>query len=401
MDTFTISLVILAIAVIWMLFAARRDYISLKQGNHTDMKSVIVSIGILGTFIGIALGLWNFDTTDITKSVPELLEGLKLAFATSIAGMLISISLSTIQRGKTDAGNDDLTLLNGISEKLTGLTNLEKINDQLNGWRVEFRDEMNKSRSVTEEMIGKLSSELATTNDTIKIFPTADIINNFRNEIHEEQIKMRDFLQEQFISTNNSLKQAIDVLSKGATEEIIKALETVISDFNKNLTEQFGENFKELNSAVINLIKWQEQHKEIIEKDGTLLKEIRISLATSSDTIEEIAKRNDEVRKIYEQLKNIIETYDTQVSSINEQLEKYKQIGDEAKKSFEALSDGFEKVQIGIGTQSETISILTKEISEKLPVSLGQLENTLVGLTTEFGKDYKAFLDRYKSLVEI
>lgn len=401
MDTFTISLVIFTIALIWMLFAARRDYISLKLGNHTDMKSVIVSIGILGTFIGIALGLWNFDTTDITKSVPELLEGLKLAFATSIAGMLISISLSTIQRGKTDTGNDDLTILNGINEKLTGLTNLEKINDQLNGWRVEFRDEMNKSRSVTEEMIGKLSSELVTINDTIKTFPTADIINNFRNEIHEEQIKMRDFLQEQFISTNNSLKQAIDVLSKGATEEIIKALETVISDFNNNLTEQFGENFKELNSAVINLITWQEQHKEIIEKDGTLLKEIRISLATSSDTIAEIAKRNDEVQNIYKQLKNLIQTYDSQVSSINEQLETYKQIGDEAKKSFEALSDGFEKVQTGIGTQSEAISILTKEISEKLPESLGQLENTLVGLTTEFGKDYKAFLDRYKSLVEI
>lgn len=401
MDIFTISLVIFAIAVIWMFFAARRDYISLKQGNHTDMKSVIVSIGILGTFIGIGLGLWNFDTTDITKSVPELLEGLKLAFATSIAGMLISISLSTVQRGKTDTGNDDLAILNGISEKLIGVTNLEKINDQLNGWRVEFRDEMNKNRSVTEEMLGKLSSELLITNDTIKTFPTTDIINNFRNEIHEEQVKMRDFLQEQFISTNDSLKQAIDVLSKGATEEIIKALETVISDFNKNLTEQFGENFKELNSAVINLIAWQEQHKEIIEKDGALLKEIRISLATSSDTIEEIAKRNDEVKNIYEQLKKLIETYDTQVSSINEQLEKYKQIGDEAKKSFEALSDGFEKVQTGIETQSETISILTKEISEKLPDSLGQLENTLVGLTTEFGNDYKAFLDRYKSLVEI
>jgi len=250
-------------------------------------------------------------------------------------------------------------------------------------------------------MIGELSSELITTNDTIKTFPTTDTINSFRNEIHEEQVKMRDFLQEQFISTNDSLKQAIDVLSKGATEEIIKALETVISDFNKNLTEQFGENFKELNSAIDNLLKWQEQHKEIIEKDGTLLKEIRNSLATSGDTIEEIAKRNDEVRKVYDQLKSLIETYDFQVSSINKQLEKYKQIGDEAAKSFEVLSGGFEKVQTGIGIQSETISNLTKEISEKLPESLGQLESTLVGLTTEFGKDYKAFLEKYKSLVEI
>jgi hypothetical protein len=32
--------------------------------------------------------------------------------------------------------------------------------------------------------------------------------------------------------------------SKGATEEIIKALQDVIQDFNTNLTEQFGDNFK-------------------------------------------------------------------------------------------------------------------------------------------------------------
>jgi len=150
MDTFNISLVIFAVALIWMLFAARRDHTSLKRGNHTDMKSVIVSIGVLGTFIGIALGLWNFDTTNITRSVPELLEGLKLAFITSIAGMLISITLSTIQKGKADGGNDELAILKEISEKLIGISDLEKINDQLNGWRVEFRDEMNKSRSVSE-----------------------------------------------------------------------------------------------------------------------------------------------------------------------------------------------------------------------------------------------------------
>ena len=59
-----------------------------------DLKSTIVSIGVLGTFLGIFRGLWHFDTSDITKSVPELLEGLKLAFATSILGMFFAIILT-------------------------------------------------------------------------------------------------------------------------------------------------------------------------------------------------------------------------------------------------------------------------------------------------------------------
>lgn len=32
--------------------------------------SVVISLGIFGTFLGIFLGLINFDTTDINKSIP-------------------------------------------------------------------------------------------------------------------------------------------------------------------------------------------------------------------------------------------------------------------------------------------------------------------------------------------
>jgi translation initiation factor 2 alpha subunit (eIF-2alpha) len=46
-----------------------------------------------------------------------------------------------------------------------------------------------------------------------------------------------------------------------ATEEIIKALQDVIKDFNNNLTEQFGDNFKQLNEAVLKMIEWQSTYK--------------------------------------------------------------------------------------------------------------------------------------------
>ena len=54
---------------------------------------MVVTFGILGTFIGIFLGLISFQVTDIYGSVPKLLEGLKTAFLTSIAGMIAGILL--------------------------------------------------------------------------------------------------------------------------------------------------------------------------------------------------------------------------------------------------------------------------------------------------------------------
>ena len=47
----------------------------------------------LGTFGGIMYGLWIFNVEQIDLSIPQLLEGLKTAFLTSIAGMLASLLL--------------------------------------------------------------------------------------------------------------------------------------------------------------------------------------------------------------------------------------------------------------------------------------------------------------------
>ncbi len=398
--TFITALFIFLPALLWMLSLAYHDYKSLKDGNHTDLKSVIISIGVLGTFIGIALGLWEFDTNNIDESVPKLLEGLKLAFATSIAGMLISIILSNMQKNVISGGDDELSILREINNKLSLLQNLEKINDSFNGLRLEIRDEQKETRSHIKIGFTECIRELTSIDKKLDTLATTESINKFRVDVHEEQLKSRTFLEEQFKITNQALQDAIDVLSKGATEEIIKALENVISDFNKNLVKQFGDNFKELNKAVVNLLEWQHRFKEIIEKDYNLLIEVRTSLDTSSSTLEKISNRNEEITEVYTQLKTLIETYDTQLSSLNKQLETYSTMGTEASKAFETLSTGFEKVQSGMGAQSEAIAKLTKDISTQLPLSLGQLENTLAGLTTKFGKDYEAFLEKYRNLTQ-
>ena len=47
-----------------------------------NRSEVAVSLGILGTFSGIVIGLIGFNVNDIPGSVPTLLDGLKFAFIT-------------------------------------------------------------------------------------------------------------------------------------------------------------------------------------------------------------------------------------------------------------------------------------------------------------------------------
>ena len=54
-------------------------------------------------------------------------------------------------------------------------------------------------------------------------------------------------------------------MSQLGSQTLIEALRSVIQDFNQKITEQFGENFRQLNEAVGRLLVWQEQYKELVE----------------------------------------------------------------------------------------------------------------------------------------
>src|SRR6056297_2826845 len=68
---------------------------SSKRGKHAQLvqyaPNLLTSLGILGTFVGIVIGLLGFDTADIDGSIGPLLAGLKTAFITSLAGMFMAI----------------------------------------------------------------------------------------------------------------------------------------------------------------------------------------------------------------------------------------------------------------------------------------------------------------------
>lgn len=75
----------------------------IDQKTKKDFKSQIVSVGVLGTFVGIFIGLQGFNPQDMMNSVNDILLGLKTAFFTSIVGMSVATILTIIQKLKDDS----------------------------------------------------------------------------------------------------------------------------------------------------------------------------------------------------------------------------------------------------------------------------------------------------------
>ncbi|MDO4165928.1 MAG: MotA/TolQ/ExbB proton channel family protein [Eubacteriales bacterium] len=112
----------------------------IKKGLVGIIPGVMTGLGILGTFVGLAFGLQNFDTESaeaITNSIAPLMDGIKIAFHTSIYGMVFSLVYNFVYKKnledayravdqflesyhkyvlpKTD--NDDLSVMLAVQEK--------------------------------------------------------------------------------------------------------------------------------------------------------------------------------------------------------------------------------------------------------------------------------------------
>lgn len=315
------AIIINALFTSVMLFLAYVDVRSYQKKEHKDLKSPILSLGILGTFLGIFLGLMGFDTSDIQESVPKLLEGLKIAFFTSIAGMGVAISLYIYQKFNPIKSGDDVGELEYIKEKIDKLDQLDKL-DSLS--YLEMLKALYHQKSIdtaSQESLAELKS--------------------INKNIERYNASMQDLLLASFEQILVSLKRATEEIARGASVEIVNALEKVIKDFNQNLNDQFGDNFKELNAGVHNLITWQNNYKSSIESSEKSLKLCVDSISSSKDTLELIASKNDEITGVYRDLSFIINTYANQIKTLNALLSEFSTLGEQSRESLQNIEAGF------------------------------------------------------------
>ena len=79
------------------------------------IPSLLTSLGILGTFIGLMRGLSGLDMSDAAKtmdSIPQMIGGMTFAFMTSIAGISCSLVFNMLNRmayGSATGAIDDFT----------------------------------------------------------------------------------------------------------------------------------------------------------------------------------------------------------------------------------------------------------------------------------------------------
>ncbi|GEA51410.1 membrane protein [Vibrio inusitatus NBRC 102082] len=336
----TISDVFLTIITLILVVAIYFSSKDLHRPFINYAPNLLTSLGILGTFTGIVIGLMEFNPQDIDNSISLLLAGLKTAFLTSLYGMLASIILKGWHGYVT---RDDGEESGDVGPELI----YQAIKEQSEYSQKQFL----ASRELVEAIKGDEDSSLTSQIKNLRI--DSNDANNRLLESFKQQKEFGEAFQKQLWL---ELQHFGDLLSKSATEQVINALKEVIVDFNNNLTEQFGENFKRLDESVKKLVDWQENYRIQLEDMANKYQLGVDAISSTEQSVAHISERAESIPQTMEKLHSVMELGHGQVTELEERLEAFKDLRDKAVEAMPQIREQMDTTMSVIGDSVKAAS---------------------------------------------
>lgn len=322
-----------------------------KQAEFVNyVPTLLTTMGIFGTFLGIVIGLLDFNQNDIEGSIPPLLEGLKTAFITSIAGIFFSLTFKTY-----------LTFSSRQSAAAEGA--MAQATPEAILWAMQAQ--VVEIKALKEAMVG---NEETTLFGQLKIL-RGDINDHAklaRSDAKEQADRQQHNFEEFSEKLWLKLQDFADTLSKSATEQVIEALKQVIMDFNNNLTEQFGENFKHLNEAVLKLVQWQDNYKQQLEQMQLQYAQGVESISATEASIAHISAQSKIIPESMSDLKQVMEVNQHQLAELERHLDAFKEMRD---KAVEAVPQIQQQVQNTVNDISAAVTTASQHYKQLLSES--------------------------------
>ena len=300
-------------------------------------------LGVIGTFLGICLGLANFDSTEIESSVPQLLQGLKTAFWTSFIGTSWAVFLNIRYSSKDKEENDEeeeVSLLKLQIEELQRLNsnfyNLieknKKDKDSLYQINKEMLDAI-KANNIMQEQLSQIEDLKAIKGELILLNQKQDIRDEILNKVLDSLNSSKLILED-----INSFKEVLkSILEKQNNKD--EQIKTILEKFEK----------------------LQENSNLQVEKLGKI-EEYTFSLDDIYNSLEDLKEKADgqisqlenlEKLNVLEEIKNNIDNQleDISVANTNivtklDNLEKYdSNIFINSSKSLDFISSIYTKIE--------------------------------------------------------
>lgn len=359
------------------------DYINADEVDAMVQKrmlemvpDILTSMGILGTFVGLVWGLRDFEPSNyeaMTTSVVSLVDGIKVAFLTSIYGLSLSLAYSYSMKSE----------YSGLMVSLQHFLDMFH-RHVIPAAEAESRNAMVAYQQEQTKMMQNMAEEFS-----------KQLVNSFETTITPAFQKMNE---------------SLDVMLSTITKSQKEVLDEMVGQFLKQLRESFHIEFAGFNAAVEEMASSQKRNVLYTEKLFQQLSvELNNSFLKEDHSMRQIVKEMTDIQKQYTQaMTETMQRNQQLVESQNESCRHtvaYMQEAEEKSAKFwvacnqtmqkylDAASKSFGDIQ-EIGKTNLDLLKGYEDSQKDLMANLEALKEEFIGRE---GKVYTAFEELYKA----
>ena len=321
------------------------DTVTHGPGNATLAElipSLLTSLGILGTFMGLSRGLssLNFaDSAKLVEGIPVLLEGMRFAFGTSVAGISCSIvfnMLNRISQGSSYRAIDDF---------VTSFTQLAMSRPLDNDVQMIIlnQDRNYMLQGINDTLVDRLADNVGRS-ITRAMTPVSDSMDRFiigatRNQIEGVSHIVARFLEEMDRSLGNQLSSLANTMDAVTQNQAAAA-------------RQAGETVSAAQGIVNNARSLQEMTNHILDKFDLYMSGINQVRERDENYEKRTAELLNSIEKENKDLALLIGKLSAQLSSLT---------ADSGESSLKEIRGILSSMEGSIGTISSTLSSIAEE----------------------------------------
>jgi methyl-accepting chemotaxis protein len=360
---------------------------------------ILVGLGLLGTFLGLTIGLTNFDsssTDTIQQSIQTLLDGMATAFITSLVGMFLSL-LYTFFDKRTR--NRLYKAIKTLSAKLDNKYYIDDVELMLYHNEIDSQRRNKEQNTFIQELIEKLTTNVVQllNNQTDKvesvlkdnlsydkegeIIPLINIARELHIESREQTKALKSFSTDLAMELNNGFDE---MLSRQLQAKLIPLMESV-DKTTKIVIEHIDSMAQAVKSPADNMVN--AVVGELKNSLQDVMHEFKSNISENTkDELERIAHTLNEAS-------STITTFPTNMEQITQSFqtmigEMKQSVVDTTKGSAEANADAMEQMK-------DQVLVVSKTLAD----SVENIHAVMMDLTTNSQKGSNAIIEQMSNTV--
>ena len=390
-------------------------------------SGTMVGLGLLGTFLGLTVGIIQFDSSNsenIQESIQGLLGGMGTAFSTSLFGMLFSIIFTFFDkrwRNKLSKGLLQLT------EKLDSDYYIDDIqlmkHDQrvmmeslLNNITSELNDKLTYTNSEgNPTTVGNAIREILVENEeqskALKSFSTdlAMELNNGFDEVLSRQMQQKILpLMENVDTTTKAIVDHIDQMAATVASPATNMMESVVAELKNSMSKVIDE-FKSglSSSATAELESLAASLGTATQAMGNFPKDMEYISTTLQVTIEEVKNAITEISNTSANsnsaaMKQMQEQITFATTSISNAISEVKDVmANITQSSQQSSQDIINKLASASDKMGEFLNATIAQISTSVVQSMKNVTDDVTSKQTDLLALQEDTTERTKKLLEI